>query len=74
MAQSLNDEIQGLEDKFNSLLIDINKVKTAHAGLTAKLDTAIGNLNAAGTNMATVAGTNFAALWDVGALNSTAGT
>lgn len=79
MTTSLNSEQQSLEDKLNALLTDITACKTSIAGLNAKLDTAIGTLyttsgTIGGTTIANIAGTNFAALWNVPTLSATAGT
>ncbi len=46
---------------LDSMLVDITAIKTAHAGLTAKLDADGG-----------VTGTDYAALWNVPALTTTA--
>lgn len=73
MTVSMNGDHVDLELKLNSLLTDITAAKTSIAGITAKLDTAVAAINAAGTNFAVVAGSNFAALWNMPALNSAAG-
>lgn len=74
MAVSMNSENQAREDQLNAIVADVTAIRASILGITAKLDTAVGALNAAGTNLATAAGTNFAALWNPAALTATAGT
>lgn len=74
MPTSMNHPHQETENQFNSLVTDVASMRSSIIGITAKLDTAISTLNAAGTNLATVAGTNFGALWNPAALGSVAGT
>lgn len=63
MSTSLNSEQQTIETQLNSLLTDVTAIKTAIAGLNAKLDLDGG-----------VTDTDYAALWDVATLGTTAGT
>lgn len=71
---SLNNEHQAIETSDNALLADITAVRASVIGIVAKLDTAMAAINAAGTNVATAMGTNFASLWTPAALTATAGT
>ena len=70
----MNRDHDADETQLNAIVADLTALRASIVGITAKLDTAVGNLNAAGTNLAAVAGTNFAALWNPAALTSAAGT
>ena len=72
MTTSMDKTNDGEEQQLNAVVADLTALRTSIISLNTKLDTSIGNLNAAGTNLAAVAGTNFAAVVNPAALTSQA--